>query len=237
MSQGPSYFANSPVSGTEYFAPMGYGCIPNGSTTVSVTVKAWSGANGTGSLVVVTTLLADVWDQTSGTSKNTFSGNFNSVTASFSGPNGTDWYKPAGKFTGVQSVGSLEIFITYTGAAFVPTTPTFSPSTGAPGSSVTVTGTHFTDATSVTFNGTSASFSITNDTTIVATVPNGATTGPIAAGNPSGSAASAGNFTPGSVFASDGATEQVVTIYVCDGAAYQLCSVYVSDGAAYQQVA
>jgi len=54
----------------------------------------------------------------------------------------------------------------------------FSPTFGNPGQSVTITGTHFTGA-SVRFNGTGANISVNNDNQITATVPNGASTGPI----------------------------------------------------------
>jgi uncharacterized protein (TIGR03437 family) len=47
------------------------------------------------------------------------------------------------------------------------------------GTSVTISGTDFTGATAVTFNGVSASFSVTSATAIQATVPVGATTGPV----------------------------------------------------------
>lgn len=196
MAAGPIYYVNNPVSGTQYWAPMGYGCIPNSGTSLTVTVKAWSGADGTGSLVQVTTLTAYDWDQTTNASKNSFSGNFNSVNATTSQTNGTDWFKPSGKWQGTQSVGSLSLQISsYTGTAFVPTTPSFSPTSGFVGDAVTLTGSHFTDATSVQFNGVGASFSVVSDTQISTTVPAGATTGLVSVGNPSGSASSAGAFT------------------------------------------
>jgi len=198
MAQTPSFYVNSPVSGTQYFATMGYGAIPNNATSVTCTVKAWTGANGTGSLVAVTSITATVHNQTTSVDSSFTASSANTANASHTAANSTDWYKASAKYTG-GAIGSLEMFLVYTGSAFVPTTPTFSPSSGAQGSSVTVSGSHFTDATSVLFNGTSASFSITNDTTISATVPVGATAGPITVGNPSGSAASATNFTPANV--------------------------------------
>ncbi|MEX1264287.1 MAG: IPT/TIG domain-containing protein [Actinomycetota bacterium] len=79
-----------------------------------------------------------------------------------------------------------------------PPTPTvdgFNPTSGNVGTSVTVTGTGFTDASSVTFNGTAAAFTVTNDTTIETSVPTGATTGPIAVTTPGGTGTSATNFT------------------------------------------
>jgi hypothetical protein len=51
---------------------------------------------------------------------------------------------------------------------------------GPVGTSVTITGTGFTGATAVTFNGTPASFTVDLSTQITAKVPAGATDGPIA---------------------------------------------------------
>ncbi|HEX7248605.1 MAG TPA: IPT/TIG domain-containing protein [Actinomycetota bacterium] len=79
-----------------------------------------------------------------------------------------------------------------------PPTPTvtgFDPTSGPEGTAVTVSGTGFTGASSVTFNGTSAAFTVTNDTTIATSVPTGASTGPIAVTTPGGTGTSATNFT------------------------------------------
>lgn len=76
-----------------------------------------------------------------------------------------------------------------------PTITSFAPSSGNVGASVTVTGTHLTGTTTLSFNGTSATFTINGATQITATVPNGATTGKISLANPNGNVASASNFT------------------------------------------
>jgi IPT/TIG domain len=60
-----------------------------------------------------------------------------------------------------------------------PTISSFSPASGAAGASVTITGTNFTGATAVGFNGVSAAFTAPSSTQIMATVPSGATSGPI----------------------------------------------------------
>jgi hypothetical protein len=61
---------------------------------------------------------------------------------------------------------------------------------------VNITGTDFTGATAVNFNGVAASsFSVVSATSITATVPSGATTGPISVTTAGGSAVSANNFT------------------------------------------
>jgi hypothetical protein len=80
-------------------------------------------------------------------------------------------------------------------AAGAPTITSFAPTSGAVGTSVVITGTNFSGATSVTFNGTSASFTVDSGTQITATVPTGATTGKIAVTTPSGTVTSSTNFT------------------------------------------
>jgi hypothetical protein len=75
-----------------------------------------------------------------------------------------------------------------------PTIASFQPTRGAVGRSVTVTGTGFSGATSVTFNGIAAAFSVVSDTSITTTVPTGALTGPIGVTTPAGAATSATSF-------------------------------------------
>jgi hypothetical protein len=81
--------------------------------------------------------------------------------------------------------------------AAAPTISSFSPASGPVGTSVTIHGNNFSgpDVTSLTFNGTSATFMIDNAQKITATVPAGATTGPIAVTSPDGTATSSTNFT------------------------------------------
>ncbi len=76
-----------------------------------------------------------------------------------------------------------------------PTVSSFTPSSGSPGSTVTISGNSFTGATKVTFNGTAATFTVTSDSTITAAIPLGATTGPIAVTTPAGTGTSSGSFT------------------------------------------
>jgi uncharacterized repeat protein (TIGR03803 family) len=67
-------------------------------------------------------------------------------------------------------------------------------SSGKAGSSVIVLGNDLTGATSVTFNGTSAAFTIVSSTEITATVPKGATTGAVVVTTPGGTLNSNKNF-------------------------------------------
>jgi hypothetical protein len=81
------------------------------------------------------------------------------------------------------------------GATSAPTITSFSPMSGPVGTTVTITGTNFTGATSVKFNGVTATFIVNTATKITATVPTGATTGPISVTTAGGTATSTSNFT------------------------------------------
>jgi hypothetical protein len=76
-----------------------------------------------------------------------------------------------------------------------PTIASFTPTSGQPGDAVTVTGTNFTGATAVTFNGTTAVFTVTSATQLSTNVPTGATTGTISVTGSGGTGTSATSFT------------------------------------------
>lgn len=76
-----------------------------------------------------------------------------------------------------------------------PTITSFSPTSGAAGTTVILSGTNLTGATSVEFNGTKAQFSIVSDTNVITQVPANATTGPIRVTTPSGTATTSSSFT------------------------------------------
>jgi IPT/TIG domain len=76
------------------------------------------------------------------------------------------------------------------GSTSAPTITSFSPTSGPVGATVTINGTNFTGATSVKFNGVSATFIVNSATKITATVPTGATTGRISVTTPGGTATS-----------------------------------------------
>ncbi len=71
----------------------------------------------------------------------------------------------------------------------------FSPTSGAVGASVTISGSGFTGTTSVSFNGTPAAFTVDSDAQLSTTVPVGATSGPISVATPGGTATSSSTFT------------------------------------------
>jgi hypothetical protein len=76
-----------------------------------------------------------------------------------------------------------------------PTLTSIAPGSGGAGMKVAIRGTYLAGATAVAFNGTAATFSVVWDTWLVATVPAGATTGPISVVTAAGTATSAGDFT------------------------------------------
>ena len=71
---------------------------------------------------------------------------------------------------------------------------TFLPTSGATGTNVVIRGTNFTAATTVTFNGISASFIVNSNSQITAIVPTNDNTGFISVTTPSGTALSTNNF-------------------------------------------
>jgi hypothetical protein len=104
---------------------------------------------------------------------------------------------PTGATTGSISVTTPGGTAT-SGAGFTvvaaPAIGSFSPSSGKPGKSVTISGTNFGGATKVAFNGTAATFTLKSATQLVATVPRGAATGPISVTTPGGTATSSSQF-------------------------------------------
>ena len=76
-----------------------------------------------------------------------------------------------------------------------PAITSFTPANGLAGKVVTITGTTFAGATGINFNGVPArSFTVVSDTSITATVPIEAATGPITVTTPDGTATSATSF-------------------------------------------
>jgi hypothetical protein len=80
-------------------------------------------------------------------------------------------------------------------ASPLPAITSFTPTIGPVGTSVTITGTDFTGATGVSFNGTAALFLTGSNTTITTQVPTGTTTGKVAVTTAGGTATSAADFT------------------------------------------
>ncbi|MBI4911359.1 MAG: IPT/TIG domain-containing protein [Acidobacteria bacterium] len=107
---------------------------------------------------------------------------------------------PSGATTGPISVttpgGTVNSATFFTVTVPPPTITGFSPTSGPVGAGVTITGTNFTGVTGVAFNGTAATtFAVNPPTEIIASVPSGATTGPITVTTPGGAVNSATPFT------------------------------------------
>jgi hypothetical protein len=107
---------------------------------------------------------------------------------------------PVGAMTGPVTVTDGE----GTGASAVdfvvtpsppPTVLLFAPSSGPIGTAITITGTGYIGTSAVTFNGRPASFDVTSDTEIVATVRKRTTTGPVSVTTPGGTGTSPTDFT------------------------------------------
>nr|WP_249355532.1 IPT/TIG domain-containing protein [Chloracidobacterium sp. D] len=124
---------------------------------------------------------------------------FNGVAATFTVNSNTQITAtvPAGATTGpitVTNPAGTATSSTNFVVILPPTITSFSPTSGPVGTSVTITGTNFTGTTDVRFNGVAATFTVNSNTQITATVPAGATTGPITVTNPAGTATSGTNF-------------------------------------------
>jgi hypothetical protein len=117
-----TYIVNSPASGTTYYGSGAGLVVPNNSSSITVEVQSWSGANGTGSLVVVSNMDAIIRNVTAGTNPFSFpaGGGVNTVTI---GPdtvgNGSDVYTGGTNWSGGTTPGSIVITITYTGHPYL----------------------------------------------------------------------------------------------------------------------
>ena len=109
------------------------------------------------------------------------------------------------------------------GPASPPVVSAVTPGTGSPGTTVQLTGSGFTGATAVTFNAAPATFTVTSDTQIRATVPAGASTGPIAVTTAAGTGTSPSSFTvtPGPSYVSLVTSDPALLAYFQRGRAGQ----------------
>ena len=86
-------------------------------------------------------------------------------------------------------------FIGGGGGTPAPAISSFSPTSGGVGTSVTINGSNFTGATSVSFNNQSASFTVVSSSQITASVPNCSSSGLVRVTTAGGTATSSGSFT------------------------------------------
>jgi hypothetical protein len=89
-----------------------------------------------------------------------------------------------------------DVYVDDVGDTSPPAINSFSPTSGPEDQMVTITGTNFTGATSVAFNGTATQdFYVLSSTEIAAFVAPGATSGPVSVTTPFGTGTSSGSFT------------------------------------------
>ena len=208
--------------------------VPAGATTGLVTV---TNPSGTGASAQPFTLLVPRITQlnpTAGTvgTAVTITGQYftGATRVAFNGTTATATVVNDGQITTTVPAGATTGFVTVTtpsgtGASdqaftlIAPLVTQISPTFGTEGTPVVITGQYLMGATGVTFNGTSASFTIVNDGQISAVVPVGATTGHVAVLSPYGTGTSAqvfavtppiDTFEPSRVAASERETTQVV---------------------------
>ena len=188
--------------------------VPTSATSGPVTVRTPSGtATSPASFTVTASLAFDSFSPTAGTVGtvvNLRGRGFTGTTAvRFGGVNAPTftvasdleiWATvPAGALTGsiglTTSLGTATSPSAFTVDPGLPIVSSFSPTSGAVGTAVTITGNYFTGTTAVRFNGTAATFAVINATTINTTVPSGATAGPISVTNAAGTGTSSASFT------------------------------------------
>ena len=123
---------------------------------------------------------------------------FNGLVASFTvlSPTQLTATVPAGATSGRITVTTFRgTGTSATDFIILPTITSFYPSSGLPGTTVSIFGTKLDTVTAVAFNGHGATFTIEAFYAIQATVPSGATTGKISLTTPAGTSFSATNFT------------------------------------------
>lgn len=145
------------------------------------------------------------WGTTSGVYPNTITlGTVTTTTCSALGMTSAGtYYASIAAFDTSNQTGtySSQISVTLATVDPAPTAPTittFSPPSGAVGTSVTITGTNFSPtlaSNTVKFNGTTATLSSGTTTQLVAVVPSAATTGKISVTTSAGTVNSSGDFT------------------------------------------
>ena len=148
---------------------------------------------------------------------------FNGVDASFSryGNDEIEATVPTGATSGpitvVTPAGTAQSAASFTVTlAAQPVVTGFTPAAGRPGRVITVNGSNLTGATLVGFGGVSATFTVTSDAALVASVPMGARTGQITVSGPGGTGRSQGIFTVAPVIESfnpnDAAVGSIVSL-------------------------
>jgi large repetitive protein len=207
-------FGNTPASFTVDSDSEIHATVPNGAMNSYIHIATPTGTAWSGALFIVNASPPWISSFTPssgpvGTSVDIlgldFTGatsvTFNGSAAAFVVDSDTEIHAtvPSGATSGAISVttyaGSGTTSAPFTVTKPAPTISSFSPSSGPVGTSVDILGLDFTGATSVTFNGASATFTVDSDSELHASVPSGATSGSISVTTPAGSATTSAQFT------------------------------------------
>src|SRR5205807_6505775 len=121
---------------------------------------------------------------------------FNGVPAFFSTPSfgSVNVTVPASTSGTISLTTTNNTVTTAANYSFPASITSFTPGTGSNGTTVTIRGQNFTDASSVAFNGVAASYFVNSNTNITATAPAGVPSGPLTVMTPAGTVTSAANF-------------------------------------------
>jgi hypothetical protein len=199
------------VTGTTSASPISYLWTPGSASTATISgltagTYTVTATDANGCTRATTAVVAQPTALSANESHAAITCNGGSTTVTVTGTGGTAPYTGEGsfpQFAGTQSYNitdangcafTLNVTITQPNAL---TLTSFAPAAGTVGSTVVISGTGFTGATAVSFNGTNAPvFTVNTDGQITVTVPTGATTGTIAVTvGTCGTATSSGIFT------------------------------------------
>ncbi len=193
-----------------------FATVPSGAVTGPVTVSTSAGTNVTTTNFVVSgTAVITGFTPSIGATGSVVvisGGDFTGATAvKFNGTNAATFTVVAASqisatVQGTATTGPISITTpngtvtsssNFVVSGLTPIVTGFSPIGGKAGDPVVITGINFTTATNVLFNGVTAVAFVTSDTQISATVPTGATTGPLRVINPAGTNTTGSNFIVG----------------------------------------
>jgi plastocyanin len=168
-------------------------CFSPESVTVAVGgTVTWTNQTGVGHTISSCTTSA-----CPGAPANTGSNTFNKPMGAANGSTVSITFSGAGTYTYycmIHGYAAMHGKIIVGSAPPKPTIAKFTPTSGAPGAKVTITGKNLEDVSQVTFNGTSAAITKDSATKIIVNVPAGATTGKITVVTPAGSVVSSKVF-------------------------------------------